>query len=251
MTKELLDSIVNDSAFASCIAEAAPHRVRIIKDLTPQMREVQDSYLELLKSIDYLNVTQIEERLKKDKKDETAKAEYNEWKKKVMKVFRATLKAIHPNENQNPSIGTLYVAGSMLEYIDRSDIILNNPNYDHSQPLKFKKLEDINAKFDNDDVRTRMKQLFQDADEIQGDICTNSDAIKYDIYDKLPASVKYDKKNNKHGLKSSNFGTLVKHKAMGVIKDKKKYTKYISSQIESTNNDIDRGEILLGTTKQM
>lgn len=251
MTQELLDTILNNSEFADCIAEAAPYRVKIIKDIAPQMKEVQDTYIELLKSIDYLDVKRIDERLSKDKKDETAKAEYSEWKKKVMKMFRATLKTIHPNEGQTPSIGMLYSAGSMLNYIGRTDLITSNPNYDSQQPLKFRKLEDANAGFDNDDVRAKMKQIFEDADEVQGDMCQNADMIKIDIYDKLPASVKYDKKLNKKGLKQNNFCALVKHKAMGMLKDKNKYTKYIASQISNSSNNIDREEIVLGKTKQM
>lgn len=251
MTQQLLDTILNDSVFSDCIAEAAPYRVKIIKDVAPQMKEVQDTYLNLLKSIDYLNVSQIEARLQKDKKDETAKAEYSEWKRRAMKMFRATLKTIHPNEGQIPGIGMLYAAGSMLEYIDRSDLIMTNPNYDHSQPLKFKKLEDANAGFDNDDVRAQMKQIFKDADEVQGEMCQNSDMIKIDIYEKLPAEVKYDKKLNKRGLKAGNFCALVKHKAMGILKDKNKYTKYISNQVNNSNYAIDREEVVRGKTLQM
>jgi hypothetical protein len=38
---------------------------------------------------------------------------------------------------------------------------------------------------------------------------------------------------------------------MGLIKDKEKYTKYISNQIDNTNIVIGREEIVLGKTKQM
>jgi len=38
---------------------------------------------------------------------------------------------------------------------------------------------------------------------------------------------------------------------MGMIKDKETYTKYISNQVDNTNNNIDREEVILGKTKQM
>ena len=62
--------------------------------------------------------------------------------------------------------------------------------------------------------------------------------------------VRYDKDLNKHGLKANDFCALVRHKAMGMIKDKESYTKYISNQVDNTNNNIDREEIIRGKTKQ-
>ena len=46
MTKEALDSIINNSEFSKCINEAAPYRVKIMQDLTPQMKEVQNDFLQ-------------------------------------------------------------------------------------------------------------------------------------------------------------------------------------------------------------
>ena len=251
MTKEALDSIINNSEFTECINEAAPYRVKIMQDIAPQMKEVQDEFLHTMIAADWKGVSKIIERLKQDKKDEDAKDAYSKWKKGVMNIFRATLKTIHPNENQIPSIGMLYTAGSMLTYIGKEDLIVGNENFDKDNPLKFKKLEDVNQSFNDENVRGKMQQIFMDADEIQGMMCENADMIKKDIFMKLPTSVRYDKELNKSGLKEGHFQALVKHKAMGMIKDKEKYTKYISSQVENTNNNIDREEVILGKTEQM
>ena len=250
MTKEALDSIINNSEFSECINEAAPYRVKIIQDIGPQMKEVQDDFLQTMIAANWNNVKPIMDKLKLDKKDEGAKEEYALWKKKTMNLFRATLKTIHPNENQVPSISMLYVAGSMLEYIGRSDLITSNENYDANNPLKFKKLEAINPFFDDDNVKAKMQQIFADADDVQGQMCEAADMIKKDIYEKLPISVRYDKDMNKKGLKEGHFGALVKHKAMGIIKDKETFTKYISNQVENVNTNIDREEIVLEKTKQ-
>ena len=251
MTQEALESIINNPDFNECINEAAPYRVKIIQDIGPQMKEVQEEFLQVMISANWGNVKLILEKLKEDKKDAEAKDDYARWKKKVMKVFRSTLKTIHPNENQVPSIGMLYVAGPMLTYIGKEDLIIGNENYDKDCPLKFKKLEDINSFFADDNVRGKMQQIFMDADEIQGEMCEAADAIKIDIFQKLPASVRYDKDVNKKGLKEGHFQALVRHKAMGVIKDKDKYTKYISGQVENSNNNIDREEVILGKTQAL
>ena len=251
MTKEALDSIINNSEFTECINEAAPYRVKIIKDIGPQMKEVQEDFLQTMISANYKGVSNIMERLKNDKKDEEAKEEYACWKKSTMNLFRATLKTIHPNENQAPSIGTLYVAGSLLTYIGKEDLITGNENYDKDNPLKFKKFEEMNPFFADENVKGKMQQIFMDADEIQGEMCENADKIKKDIFQKLPVTVRFDKDLNKKGLKEGHFQALVKHKAMGMIKDKDTYTKYISNQVENTNNNIDREEVILGKTEQM
>lgn len=251
MTQEALETILNNSEFNECINEAAPYRVKIIKDIAPQMKEVQDEFLKIMTEADYKGISSTLELLKRDKKDESAGAEYANWKKKVMNLFRAVLKTIHPNENQVPSVSALYTAGSLLEYIDRTDLITGNPNYDADNPLKFKKFEVANPFFANDDAKARMKQIFQDADEVQGEMCAAADMIKIDIFEKLPASVKFDKKDNRNGLKQNNFCALVKHKAMGMVKDKDTYTKYISNQVNNINDNIDREDVMRGKTRQM
>ena len=66
-------------------------------------------------------------------------------------------------------------------------------------------------------------------------------------YNLLP---KPDKDTNKKGLKEGHFQALVRHKAMGMIKDKDKFTRYINTQVDNSNNNIDREEVILEKTKQ-
>ena len=250
MTTEILNRIINDSEFTDCIADAAPYRVKIIQDIAPRMKELQKEYYDLMVDVDYDDVSHILAKLKLDKKDENAKLDLATWRKKIMDIFRATLKSIHPNENQVPSIGMIYKAGKMLNFIGRNDIV-ESVLEDKNITINFKPLEEINQKFSNPDVKTKLTYIFQQADECQGEMCKNADMIKKDIYDRLPTSVMYNKDTNKKGLKPTHFGTLVRHKAMSIIKDADKYTKYISSQIDGTNANIDREEVILGKTKQM
>lgn len=250
MTQELLDSLINNPEFNECIIEAAPYRVKIIQDIGPQMKEVQDSYLKLMIDADYLGVKDIMDKLKQDKHDEEAKDNYARWKKKVMNLFRATIKTIHPNENQIPSISMLYTAGSLLTYIGKEDLISSNENYDNDNPLKFKKFDVAHPYFNNEDVKAKMVQIFEDADDVQGQMCSAADEIKKTIFQKLPASIRFDKDTNKKGLKEGHFQALVRHKAMGMIKDKEKFTKYINTQVDNSHNNIDREEVILEKTKQ-
>lgn len=250
MTQENLNSILTNSEFTKCIDEAAPFRVKIIQDISPRMKDIQKRFQELMIEADYNDVSNILAKLKLDKKDEGANSDMRIWKKELSLLFRQTLKCIHPNENQKISIGMIYVAGKLLNYIGRDDII-SSVLEDKHITINFKKLEDINSKFADENLKTKITYLFKEADECQGDMCSNADMIKKNIYDQLPDSVRYSKDKNKRGLKQTNFCSLVRHKAMGIIKDNDKYTKYIKAQVETANNNLDREEIILGKTKQM
>lgn len=252
MTKETINSIVNNEEFDECIKDAVPLRVKIVQDLTPQMKEIKKDYENLMVEFDYKGVSSIMAKLKLDKKDETAKLDYKMWKKSIMNLFNATLKCIQSIKDDKISIGLLYKAGKMLNYIDRSDIVSKALHIDEDyQGISFKAFEDTNPNFSSDDAKNRMKFIFKDADEVQSEIVENMDTIKVDIYDRLPSDVKYDKKLNKSGIKSGNFNQIVRNKAMGILKDKDKYTKYIETQISNSNSNIDREAIVLGTTEKM
>lgn len=252
MTEELLETIINNSEFTACIEDAAPTQVRIIQDYKPQMKELQARYLEMMEEADYHGVQEIKQKLRLDKKDETAKIDYNSWKKKVMNEFKATMKALEIGSSADKvaSVSTIYVAGRMLKYIGREEII-NNALGDNSTTVSFKKLEDMSDYFKKEDTKTMLKDIFEQVEQCQQKIVQAQNSIKFDAYEKLPAELQFDPKTNKSGLKANNFCALVRHKAMGMIKDADGYTKYISQQVDNTNANIDREEIMLGKTRQM
>ena len=252
MTEELLETIINNSEFTACIEDAAPTQVRIIQDYKPQMKELQARYLEMMEEADYHGVQEIKQKLRLDKKDETAKIDYNSWKKKVMNEFKATMKALEIGSSADKvaSVSTIYVAGRMLKYIGREEII-NNALGDNSTTVSFKKLEDMSDYFKKEDTKTVLKDIFEQVEQCQQKIVQAQNSIKFDAYEKLPPELQFDPKTNKSGLKANNFCALVRHKAMGMIKDADGYTRYISQQVDNTNANIDREEIMLGKTRQM
>lgn len=252
MTEELLETILNNSEFTDCINDAAPTQVKILQDYKPQMKELQARYLELMEEADYHGVSEIKQKLRLDKKDETAKIDYNSWKKKVMNEFKATLKALEIGSSADKvaSVSTIYVAGRMLKYIGRTEII-NNALGDQSTTVSFTDLENMSDHFKKEDVKVQVTEIFNQAEQCQLNIVQAQNQIKFDAYEKLPSELIFDPKTNKSGLKATNFCALVRHKAMGMIKDADGYTKYISQQVDNTNANIDREEIMLGKTRQM
>lgn len=251
MTEELLSTILSNPEFTKCIDEAVPSQVKIIQDLKPQMKELQARYLELMEEADYHGVKAIRDKLKLDKKDETARIDFNCWKKTCMNEFKATLKALEIGSSADKvaSVSIVYAAGRLLKYIGRQEII-NNALEDHNTTVNFKDLEDISEYFKKEDVKIQLAELFTQAEQCQQKIVQAQNSIKIDIYEKLPSELIFDSKHNKSGLKSSNFAALVRHKAMGAIKDAIGYTKYISQQVDNCNANIDREEIVLRKTKE-
>lgn len=252
MTEKLLEAILANKEFSDCIAEAVPNQIKIIQDYKPQMKELQERYLELMEEADYHNVNEIKQKLKLDKKDEIARADYNSWKRQCMNEFKATLKALEIGSGADKvaSVSIAYVAGRILRYIDRGEIV-NNALGDKSTVVNFQKLEDMSPVFAKEDVKIQIVEIFKQAEECQKSIIQAQNAIKVDIYGKLPTELIFDPKSNKSGIKTTNFATLVKHKAMAHVKDPDGYTKYISQQVDNINANIDREEIMFGKTRQM
>lgn len=239
-----ISDLVNDAEFTECINKAMPYRIKIIKEISPEMKGIQKAFIELMETTITVNG--------KTGADAIDSIDYNEWRKGMMKLFRTTLKVIHPNENQTPGIGMLYVAGSLLTYIKREDLIFDNPNFSVKDSLlTFRKFEDIYPILNNDDARRRMIAIFNEADIIQGEMCEASDMIKKTFYEQLPPLVKYEKDGNRHGIKPAQFALLVKHAAMKALKSADKYKDYIMNHVDNSNCNIIREELMLEKSKQM
>lgn len=59
LTKEQLTNILSDSEFSECINAAAPHRVRIIQDIMPKMKELQSEFVMQMTNAGYNGVKDI------------------------------------------------------------------------------------------------------------------------------------------------------------------------------------------------
>lgn len=247
---EEIKELISKPGLAEAIVEGAPHRAKIISDIGPRMREVKDRFIDLFVKADWKNGKTLMAKAKEDKKDAQAQAELKEWKKRLMNLFRAALKTIHPNENQTPSISMLYLAGPVLEAIGRRDLIENNPYYDPDQPLKIYPLERSTPYFASETARGELAAIMSEADQIQGEMCRENDAIKYDAFEIVPVELKYDK-SNKKGIRKGDFQKLVRTKAMRDLKDSKTFEKYVAWQLTTSEDSIDRETVILAKTKDI
>lgn len=247
---EEIQELISKPGLAEAIREGAPHRAKIISDIGPKMRDVKDRFVDLFVEADWKNGKTVVAKAKEDKKDAQAQADLKEWKKRAMNLFRAALKTIHPNENQTPSVSMLYLAGPVLEAIGRRDLIENNPNYDPDQPLKIYSLDKSTPFFASESARGKLAAIMSEADEVQGEMCRENDAIKYDAFAIVPPELKYDK-SNKKGIREGDFQKLVRTKAMRDLKDSKTFEKYVAWQLTTSEDSIDRETFVLAKTKDI
>lgn len=248
MNKETIAQLATNESLAGAIKDGVPHRVKIMTDLSDQMKEVKDAYIQLLAEC---NDDGIDDIFKKANKDDADKERIKDWKKKVNKQFGLVKHVVHPNPGQDVIGGIvdkIVTLAQILKYIDNDE--LETRLAQAGITLNVKTLEEINSKFDDDGVRDRMKQIWSDADEIQGDICVNADAIKLDCYESVDESVRFSKQN-RGGLKKGDFCKLVKNKAIGQIKSSEVFTKYMEKERNNNQHEIDKNQLMLESNRQM
>lgn len=240
-----ISTIINNKEFDERISEASEYQIKIIDELKPQLKELKGRFIQQLIEIDFNSIKSVYEiiKKKKNKADREVKLKYKDFLKKVNKIFRACISVLINEELSKPqSINSIYVAGEMLRTIGHNHIVARYSNFD------FYKIQEI----ENDKKANEMiSYIIDEAVKTELEIRKNTEMIKIDIFCNLPDEVRYDKEDNPNGIKSNNFQKLVRHKAIGCISDTKKFTKYISNQIDKDNQNLNRGEIVLEKTKCM
>lgn len=240
-----ISTIINNKEFDERISEASEYQIKIIDELKPQLKELKYRFIQQLIEIDFNSIKSVYEiiKKKKNKADREIKLKYKNFIKKVNKIFRACISVLINEELDKPqSINSIYVAGEMLRTIGHNHIVARYSNFD------FYKIQEI----ENDKKANEMiSYIIDEAVKTELEIRKNTEMIKIDIFCNLPDEVRYDKEDNPNGIKSNNFQKLVRHKAIGCISDTKKFTKYISNQIDKDNQNLNRGEIVLEKTKCM
>lgn len=252
MTKELLEQLSTNQSLTEGIKDGVPFRLKIMTDLSDQMKEVQDAYIQVLIECNYEGIADLYAKQKNDPKNDAIKDEIKAWKSKVRKQFGIIKHIIHPNPGQDiigSLISKIVLVAKMLKYIGHNE--LEDQLAANGIKIDVKTIEFENDKFDNDDIRARMSQIWTDADEVQGEICTNADEVKINIFERLDTSIKFDSKTNKSGLKAGDFVKLVKNKAIGEVKDKETYTKYMDKRRKENQHTIDKEQLMLEKNKQM
>ena len=250
--KTFIENAVNSKEFTDKIEEAAPYRVKIDVDYRREMREVKDLFIkEIVKSDDKLQ--RILEKSKKARSEDEnayAKSVY----KRAGREFQAVKKVIHPNkdgpeEAAQKIVDRVVDVAKILKFIGRD--YLTKAFANAGITIDIPDLDKENAYFAKDGKREIMTDIFDQADEVQGQICQASDEIKIRIFGELPEHVRFDSKENKNGIKKGAFQKIVKAKAVKLEQTNEKATKFKEYQVKGAEAQIIAKQIEAEKTKQV
>jgi len=250
--KTFIEEAVNSAEFTEKIEEAAPYRVKIDVDYRREMKEVKDLFVKEMSKSD-AKLTAIFAKDKKRREED--EVEYMKTAfKKASKEFQAVKKIIHPNkdgpvEAAQRLVDKVIEVAKMLKYIGKDYI--TNAFSAAGIKIEIPNLEDENEYFAKEGKKEIIADIFDQADEVQGQICQASDEIKIRIFDELPDNVRFDKDSNKNGIKKGAFQKIVKAKAVKLEKSSEKATKFKEYQIKDAEAKIIAKQIEAEKTKMV
>lgn len=250
--KQFIEQAVNSQEFTDKIEEAAPFRVKIDVDYRREMKEVKDLFIDEMAKSD----SKLQTILGKNKKDrDEAEVEYvKNLYKKARKEFQAVKKIIHPNkdgpeEAAQKLVDRVVEVAKMLKYIGKDYITAAFANAGIKIDIPDLAVE--NPYFAKEGKHEIVADIFDQADEVQGQICRASDEIKIRIFGELPDHIRFDPKENKNGIKKGAFQKIVKAKAIKIEKSGEKADKFKEYQVKGAEAAIIAKQIEAEKTKQV
>ncbi len=217
----------------SLVEKASPHKIMITDDLRKKLTFLRRSFVfHFVKDIDK----------KKDKEH------YVETKIQQEKIFRKIKDYMYyeGKASKNPKdevnkleklLDEIQIAVQYLRYINHTEN-LDKLLAERSMTISCRNLQDTEEVLSDPEVQSNISAIFNSANSVHSQICSESNSIKMDIFEELDDFLKYDAKTNKSGLKSSEFDKLV---SLEAIKQKSEELaeKKLDSIEDSTLNLID------------
>lgn len=191
--------------------EASPYRQAIMLNFSEQIKLQKSAFIELMCP----------------KLKEMDKESRREYVKKYSNIFSKVKDFIHyqggwPQPTSRAKLDTLSenlaIAFIYLTFIEKGEL-LNKWLSRFGLEIKVKDasiennfnlyLASIDSKLSIEEFKEKMKDIFDNTEAAQSEICKNTDLIKVETFDKLSETIKYDKKLNPTGLRSSDFNECV------------------------------------------
>lgn len=250
MKQSELKELANNESLNEAIKEATPHRIKILTDLKSDLKEARKEFFQLMYEGNYNGILSISKKKRKQLTD-SEKEQMAETNKKIAKMFTAIKAILYPSKKSNGEkndpiqtvVDKIALVIQMLEYI--GDKSIKEKFAAAGISLDVNKFEEDHLEFADPGLMTRMIGLWtSEIERINSEVCKCSDTIKTDIYDTIDDEVRYSK-DNKSGLRTSEFQKLVVNNAYAHIQDSKKYTQHMERQREENKAAIDRNQLML------
>jgi len=233
--EEIKDYIHSDE-FKQTLEKAAPSRMKIMTELTPEMKDIKNDFVE------YMMVAA--KGLNEDEK---------ELKKKFRKIFKKIVDYHHylggwPKPDSPAKLETLAEnVEYALKYLDFAQVKeFRDRLAAHGIYIDDKKSKTLKDDYPdlNENTWDSLRSMLDDGSECQGKICTSADEIKISIFENdLPEEVRFSK-DNKCGIKKGPFNKMVTAEAMKKVKTEEKMRKYMTNLSEASVFNISREELL-------
>lgn len=233
---ETTDYIHSDE-FKEIIKKAAPARLKIMTELTPEMKDIKEDFVTFMNNGE------------KGLSDEAKK----ENTKRFRKLFKRLVDFHHyqggwPKPNSPAKLDTLADNVELaLKFFDYAGITTFRDKLAQRgifiDDNKSRTLKDDYPDL-TDGTSSNLKKIFDDGSYCQGEICNSADEIKINIYgNDLPEEVKCSSAN-KCGIKKGAFNKMVTAEAMKSLKTNEKMRKTLENFAATSECSIKREEHL-------
>lgn len=243
----IIQEALKSESFNQLIDDAAPIKVRIATDLAKDAREVFNQFADVAAK----GNPKIAAIVAKKKKSHEEKEVYKEWKKSLKHRFQTTKKMACPAGESDP-IGALAVKiiqiAQYLKYIGNDTF--EDRLSEAGITLNMKTLEETDPYFADADVKTTVTDIFNQAFDIQGKVNKANEEISKSIYNQIDENLRYSKENPA-GVKAAQFKKLVRTKAVALIVDDEKFTKFKEKLLAKDEADLISQKVVLEKNKQI
>ena len=236
VTAEEVKDYVHSDEFKQTLEKAAPSRMKIMTELTPEMKDIKGDFVDYMMSA------------AKDS-DEDEKV----LQKRFRKIFKKVVDYHHyqggwPTPDSPAKLETLAEnVEYALKYLDFAQIREFRDRLEaHGIFIDDTKSKTLKDDYPNLNEKTwqNLRDMLDDGSACQGKICNTADEIKINIFENdIPEEVRFSK-SNKCGIKKGPFNKMVTAEAMKKVKSDEKMKKYVTNLSEASIFSISREEIL-------
>lgn len=206
-------TLIQSKEFEDALLEGAEYKKTIVTTYKQQNKSNYERFYEVMLGAN----TEVQSILDKKKKNRTdAEIEVvNTFKRDVKSMYSQAQDILVPEKLEDGQkskldklIDKIVPVIDILAYI--GDTTFTKKLEDCGLTISRQKLEAKYPKFDDDDQRAIMKDIFSQAKNIKQKISDDNEYIDVNIFQtKVPVDLQYDKESNNAGLKPGDFRKLV------------------------------------------
>jgi len=186
------------------------------------------------------DIEEINGKRKRDRTDED-NAKLKEFKKTTSRTYRLVCDLIVPEDLEEGEESKFQkMTAKIISVVRMLDFLGHHEIEDEfkkaGMEISFKKLAEEDA-FQNENVASNMKDVFEVGKKIREEIKDNTEAITEDVFQSVPQDLQYEKSTNPTGIKSGDFSKLVDLKVKLMMANDDDQKEKVGDQAETMASD--------------